>query len=69
MAFEVTSAPAPSAGFEIASASAASQAFAVEPVAAPPAPAAGAFGGFIQWRVNGVDLGDNRVGVVDFVSD
>ena len=56
MAFEVTPAPTPST------------AFAVEPVTAPPAPPAGAFGGFIQWRVNGVDLGDNRVGVVDFVS-
>ena len=56
MAFEVTPAPTPST------------AFAVEPVTAPPAPAVGAFGSFIQWRVNGVDLGDNRVGVVDFVT-
>lgn len=56
MAFEVTPAPAPSTGF------------AVE--AAPtPAPApAGQFQGFIQVRVNGVDVGDNRVGVIDFLT-
>lgn len=53
--------------FALTPAAAPSQAFAVSPVAAPAPPPPNAFGGFIQWRLNGVDLGDNRVDVIDFV--
>jgi hypothetical protein len=43
--------------------------FEVAPVPAPATPPPTAFGGLIQFRLNGVDLGDNRVGVIDWVTD
>lgn len=67
MAFELTPAVAGSQAFALEAPEAASEAFAIEPTTPPAEPPPNAFGGFLQWRVNGVDLGDNQVGVIDFI--
>lgn len=54
MTFELAPAASPASDFVIAPA----------PAPAPRQP----FDGFIQWRLNGVDLGDKRVDIVDFVT-